>query len=302
VSNKLVKQHTVSKAYLKHFSINEDGRDLFVINSADKHRPYIQKVDSGHTVFWQKKFYNSDKFATPTDLETFFARDIEPTYSGIINCLKTNIAVSEWTIKLELFQWIIYSKLRSPVWRGYYLQILENSKEFQGAKLDFSKEKLIKELHLTFFTEESLLNEMIEKFANILLSKKWKILIAPGANYWWTTDNPGFGINLDKIKKNQKVLPDPFWNILDNGTLIYFPLSKDYCLQIGPYEKGDSIYLNLTNTDITFEKPGTDLAGLINYWSLVSQEHLLISADREQIEAIASILNNQDDDTQKSFI
>jgi len=278
-----VKQHILSKTYLKHFSLNGNGKGIYIINCQDKFRKGIQYKDSGDAIFWEEKFYNSDKFDSPTHLEDFFANDIEPLYNQVIADISKEKPITELPLKLALFQWIYYSKLRSPIWRGHYEKLLALGKPLNNHDSKIIQRKA-KELHLRFFTDEPFYLVLLDKFMTVLFSKRWSILKRPDNNYWLTTDNPGFDVDLSKLSAATLPIAKPFWNVLNNNTLIYYPLSKDYCLEIKPYNSGEDISLNLTNTPIDFS---TDPPfEHINYWTSCTYNKLIISTDRALLERI----------------
>ena len=67
-NKKPVKQHILPRVYLKHFSLNEDGKSIFVIDRQDKYQKKIAVKNSGDKVFWENNFYNSIKLFNPSEL------------------------------------------------------------------------------------------------------------------------------------------------------------------------------------------------------------------------------------------
>jgi hypothetical protein len=81
-------------------------------------------------------------------------------------------------------------------------------------------------------------------------NKKWSILKSPQGCSWITSDNPGIGIRKIDGKKNCiKLELDTELTRWKLDTAIYFPLSKDYCLQLFPIWE-DQDYNEETNIDV----------------------------------------------------
>jgi len=297
------KQHYIPKTYLKHFAVREDGKSLCLIDIENPYKRHIQVKDSGDSIFTLNNFYTSDKYYDPIGLELFFAREIEPMYPSLITELKKENEISDWSYKFKLLQWIIYSKLRSPIWRQYFTDLLNNIERDEiDIPLDMSdakdlieyvavnKNQLTKELHLNFFTSDETLKEQFESFTSVLTSKRWTIIRRPENSYWWTTDNPGFGIQLDNVPEDGVIIPSPFWEIRNNYTVLYYPLTKDYCLQIHPYNMGDDLHLNLRNTPIDFRIATESETRWINFWTVCTNKRMVIAPTKRSLEEVESIL------------
>jgi hypothetical protein len=198
-----VKQHFVPKVYLKYFSQNEDCKNLYVIHHGSEYNRRIQKKNSGDSIFWDKQFYTSTEFDDPLALELFFARDIEPNYSKIISIIKQERSNIDYEFKLELLHWIFYAKLRSPIFRTLIADILIA----EGYDIDEDIDKNAKAVHLAMFHDK----ELFDKISNDILchfaSKKWTILKTKSDSPFWTSDSPGFGIDLDSLEKNSNTYP-----------------------------------------------------------------------------------------------
>lgn len=299
-----LKQHVIPKVYLKYFTIQEDGKSLCLMDFNNRYKKCIQVKDSGDSIFTIHKFYNSDQYNDPAALEIFFATEIEPMYPSIVEELKKEKEITEWPIKFKLLQWIIYSKLRSPVWRQHFtdkLNEIENGKtplplDDSDSKdlLEYiteNKNQLAKELHLNFFTDDEKLEALFENFATDLMSKRWTIIRCPENAYWWTTDNPGFAIQVDSIPEDGVIIPSPFWEIRNSHTVLYFPLTKNFCLQIHPYNMNEDIHCNLNNTPIDF-RDATDSEGRwINFWTVITNATMVIAPTEASLVQVEDILN-----------
>ncbi|WP_190246284.1 DUF4238 domain-containing protein [Gelidibacter gilvus] len=257
------KQHIVPETYLKHFSINSDGIGIFVINSDDKYRKGIQKKNSGDKIFWIPNYSDTDFFDDRKAIEKMFGTDIENNYNNIINVIEQEKTTIDFGVKQELLQWIFYTKLRSPIWKN----------------------------HLENFTDYDNFKKQVNDFVSSAVSMRWTIYKSPQNKYWWTSDNPGFCHNLKKMEATQEILPEPIYNKVGVDSILYYPLSKKYCLNIHPYNKGEDLHLNATNTNIRFEKADLSLFKILNYSTLITQKRLIIATESESLNEVEEIKN-----------
>ncbi len=296
MSEKYVKQHIVPETYLKHFSLNEDGKKIFVIDVYDKYRNEIQVKNSGDKIFWEKKFYNSMQFRTPTALEEFFGHSIESFYNELISIIKKDQEIVEWEVKEQLILWIFTSIQRAPQKRFILRKKLDFELLVKKAYQDIdylnvesiNLDKIAKEQHIRQFYNEKTLNLNFEEFENFVMLRRWEIMKCPKDYYWITKDNPGFLI----IYNGKDVMLEPLWNYSISDALFY-PLSKDYGVYIFPYSNEDSPELNLMNTPISRSNSTIDINRLFNRFSFASMHRLLISPNKETfVELAKNVLGN----------
>jgi len=257
------KQHIVPETYLKHFSTKSDGIGIFVIDSDDKYRNGIQKKNSGDKIFWIPNYSDTDFFADRKAIEKMFGTDIENSYNSIISTIEQENTNIDFNIKEELLKWIFYTKLRSPIWEN----------------------------HLENFTDYNNFKKQVNDFVSSAVSMKWTIYKSPKNKFWWTSDNPGFCHNIKEIKATQKINPTPVYNIVGVDSILYYPLTKKYYLNIHPYNKGEDLNLNLTNTDIRFKEADLSLYRILNYSTLITQKRLIISTESESLKEVEEIKN-----------
>lgn len=283
-SKKPVKQHILPRVYLKHFSLNEDGKSIFVIDRQDKYQKKIAVKNSGDKVFWENNFYNSNKLVNPSDLEELFGQKIESFYNDLVEEIKKEEIIKEWATKQKLITWIYFSIYRNPQWRSIYSKSIEIRNWLSRAYPD-SSDKNIKlrkddidlisrENHLSHFLDKDIANTNEKLFIDFISCRRWKILKASTGCHWITSDNPGFLLDYDK----NRVMP-----ILrfDNEDGLFFPLSKDYAVEIFPYSQDDSVELNISNTDIEREVLTDERTVTLNRFSFATMNRLLISPNLE---------------------
>lgn len=294
MSKKYNKQHIVPETYLKHFSLNEDGKGIIVIDNQDEFRKEIQIKNSGDRMFWEKKFYNSVQFNKPTALEELFGKSIESYYNGLITLIKEDKEINDWDVKLKLINWMFTSIQRTAQKRFVLRKVLDikiwmkkvypDLEYPTGDNLDL--DMIAKEQHLKQFADEETLQSNLEEFINFVIVRRWEIMKCPKDFYWITTDNPGFLL----IHNEDKVMANPLWDYSKSDGLFY-PLSKDYGIHIFPYSNGDSPELNLTNTPILRTNTTQGINRLFNRFSFASMHRLLISPDKETFVELAKEIN-----------
>ncbi|MDQ3109214.1 MAG: DUF4238 domain-containing protein [Bacteroidota bacterium] len=262
--SKYRKQHVVSKTYLKHFSINSDGHNLFVIDSSNLMKPGIQKKNSGDRIFWEENYSDSCLFQDKKTIEKFFGMEIEPTYNKIIHAIEKEREGVSFMAKQNLINWVFYTKMRSPIWEE---------------TTDGQRNRYSQQLHLENFTNIDRFNIAKKKFEMDALNKRWTIYKSPFGKYWWTTDNPGYCIDLKKLEVERCLSPDVYCDLSGADSILFYPLTKKICLCIHAYNKGENIFMNLRNTPISFETPNLQLYNLINHYTRLSQKRLIISAE-----------------------
>lgn len=272
----LKKQHIISKTYLKHFSKNCDGREIFVIDRENPYEKGIQCRDSGESIFWEKNYSDSNAFGERKFVEKMFGQDIEPNYQKIIREISNENPRLPIAVKENLIQWIFFIKMRSPIW--------EPSVSTASKATRYNQQ-----LHLENFTNETYFKAALDTFVKDVCSKRWTVYKSPKNKYWWTSDNPGYSLNIDKAEAGELLVPDPYCELSGAGNVVFYPLSKFYCLSIHAYDSGEDTSLNLFNTDLIYKQASDSLCKMINFYTLISQARLIISANRESLSDVEAI-------------
>lgn len=252
------KQHFISETYLKHFSVNSDGIGIFVIDSANQYNKGIQKKNSGDKIFWKINYSDTPFFNDRKALEKMFGSEIENGYNKIVEKIHQEKPEIDFGVKQELIRWIFYTKLRSPIWKN----------------------------HIANFTDYNYFKKTMEEFATNAMTMRWTIYKSPEHNYWWTSDNAGYCLNTKDYKKTGKLDTIPIYQITGTNSVLFYPISKEYCLNIHPYYKNDSVFLNLENTNMTYENSTTDFVNFINRGSYITRNNLIISAEKESLQTL----------------
>jgi|LSQX01.2.fsa_nt_gb hypothetical protein len=255
------KQHILPRTYLKHFSKNGDGKDIYVIDFENPFNQKTQQLNSGDRVFWIENYSDSLLFDDKKAVEKMFATKIEPLYNEFIITLESESLDVTFQERENFIKWILYSKLRSTIWNS------ENNPKG----------------HIEVFLDDSLFYGFAKKYSQEFVVKKWKILKSPNGRFWLTSDNPGFWIDLNKKIKGEFV-PDPFGFYGGANTIFYYPLTKKMCFCLSPYEKNDPIELNASNDKINFIVAEDAEFNMINKFTFLCKNRLLISSEPDSLK------------------
>lgn len=271
------KQHVIPKTYLKHFSKSGDGKNLCLLHYNHMYKKGVEIKDSGSSVFIRHNFYDSPHFKNPKEIELFFAKKIEPNYNTIVAEIKKQKEITDYLLKMRLLEWVIYAKIRSVSWRDMFRIELEQA----GHNFDFESKEL-REEHLHILTSPEVYEWVLDYYDRELCSKRWIILRSPADKYWVTSDNPGFTINVDGFADRiWEVDPNPYCTNLQHDTMLYFPLTKEYCLKIQPYYQGEDVKLNLSNTPVTFDNASEAEFNLVNSWTYLTQHSFVVACTKQ---------------------
>jgi hypothetical protein len=245
----------------------------------------IKSYNSGDSVFWEKNYYNAVG-DDPKRVEKFLGQSVENDYNQLITTISQEKSILSLSIKLKIFEWIFYSKLRSPNWRNHLSQLVDKKSNNK------SNNSEIRELHMAFFNDSDLFKYFNDTYAKDLTIKKWRILICPKDRGWITTDSPGIMINLKEFAKSpEDYCPNVLWNNMQNDSAFYFPLTSKYCLELWPYDEQDDVKRNLGTDPVAYIKPSEDMYNQINFWTMHSASEILISQNESDLHYYKKILN-----------
>lgn len=278
--------------YLKHFSINDNGKNLYVINFRDKFQNKVYRRNIGDSCFWIENYYDSNQFKNKKSLEILFNRLIENNYDQIVSEIKKEKPIDSQWVKDKLLIFIYFSLFRSPGRRDEFEQLLRINNWCNKIKSRGRANKIEGESNKAYFIKELHLNEMVNKdkrYKNIdsictnLGVKKWSIIIAPENSYWITSDDPCV-----EIKFDQKLAPTAFkrWDFQELESM-YLPITKKYCLLIDSYDKEDDVKLNLNTDTIKYKNASKKDILLFNRFSFATMNKILVSPNEMTFTELA---------------
>jgi hypothetical protein len=291
-----IKQHELSKTYLKRFVSDPNSRNK---------KSYVECLRIFPKKFIEKKSIKSDFFTTedfysaqgdnPFIIEEFFANSIEPFFNDIMREVFSEKSLSQHA-KEKLVLWLWFSKFRNSHFRTSLDQVTNfmltsrakytsrSIKEFIELKEgidDYSKQVSKKQQ-----IESLLNNEHIENFMGALQTRHWLILKSNDNNSFITNDNPGFSVNVDwgmgKVDVGSINLQFSLHYLATN----YYPLSPKYCLMISPFRKGTSLSTDYWNLKIRYIATNNNL---INENTYLLMRKFCISNKKEFLEKYLNI-------------
>ncbi|SEL64179.1 Protein of unknown function [Chitinophaga rupis] len=268
------RQH-FSKVYLEQFS----GQNSKLYYTATIKLPN----GTGKSRSFAKKLYARErKNSLNSHAYNFFSRVIEQGYQQLLNVMRNEEPISDRQIKAKLAEWLYYSKFRNTDLVKIFLHGPESLRDW-GFDPDDKSDSECDALQLN----QQLMAIIRKVYETKLSLKKWVILKSPPGHSWLTSDNPGFSINLREPGSNrQKSVPDP---VLATGnirrdTVVYYPLSKEYCLRLQPYDTYDTPLDEVKHMPITFELSTEKELDVVNRLTYSTPYQLVITGDKKAID------------------
>jgi Protein of unknown function (DUF4238) len=184
---------------------------------------------------------------------------IQNLYKRIFQNIKKEQRIENDQVKMMLSRVMLIAKLNNPSFRARHQASTQN----QNVKLH------AEELDSVF-----MLNRKYYQFLN---RKKWAILKSPAGLCWNTTDNPGFSIDMKTVDSHlADIVPDPYWSSMGDESVIYFPLSQEYCLRLAPTSCQIEHHDN-NGSAIEFELSSEQELKVVNKLSIASKPDVVIS-------------------------
>jgi len=262
-------KNEISFVYLHQFCSYNNNRPINLINSGNR------SSDCSHTEQLEKLQVTNFWIHFSRCVNAIFETDMEVSYQNHMKIIRSEQPVKDYILKKALFEWLLYFKLRKP---DNCLSFFSHLKAYDKYNVDPSKE--IDE-DVTLSKVQSKLSDIVDDIYNNKLSlKKWTVLKSPPGLSWITSDNAGFIINLeDWCSQRHKPFVDTLLVRINPDSVIYFPLSKDYCLRIHPYELTEAYRPNAVHTPIEFEQSSEQELTIINRLTYCTQTSFIVAAD-----------------------
>lgn len=286
-------QHIVPRTYLKYWKIADDKNFVYGIDFSNQYKKGVQTFGLNDKVFKQHKYYNHPSFEKPYIIEDVLGEEIEPTYDKIMSEINREQNLSQ-SVKEKIMQWLYISKMRSPHIRDNTERIVNSLytiiEQQQGKSITDEKGKEIKEyarriakdVQLNAFVYNEQLKELLTLFIETLNAKHWRILKSTPLLEFWTNDNPGFSPNT--VKRFAKDTPYHHVMELNANSIIFYPLSPQYCLEITPYRMGTPLNICALTMEIKYEQASMELIEYINKGICFTCNNLVIANNKEILE------------------
>ena len=148
--------------------------------------------------------------------------------------------------------------------------------------IDIYSKQLAKKIQLNTFADQNQLEKLLSLFIETLNAKHWRILKSNPQYEFWTNDNPGFSPNIDE----RYAKDNPFHRVMEmnSSSIILFPLSPKYCLEITPFKTGTPLDVCALSMDIEFKQIPLNHIEYINKGVLHTCNKLVISNNRTILE------------------
>lgn len=257
--------------YIGHFSENEQLGYVFVMKFAlrPKYMEIGEKSQKTTLAEWIIQYFN--------------ARET-PDYDMIINVIRKEQPIKDRNFKFLLFEWLIFSKV---IISGCGTTTEDAAKA--DLLSDISYYPALKNQHLCYYSGHGVRRWITNLFEEKLTSKKWRILKRSADLFWLTSDNPGFLIHIGEMKagKKEAQLVHSLTEIrLD--TVLYYPLSKDYCLRIEPNaaldREGDT-----DDSAIEYEHSSKEEVDFVNMQTIFTHLDVVIAPQRKMLSKYIAI-------------
>lgn len=245
------------QSYLQQFSTTDTGIIVLLINERPTASSWVKA---------ELEYLDAHQRLIP------YSNDYEDYYAGIINVLNHEERILDKSFKKSLSSWMFYSKIRNQEFRIQHI----------GRNFSFTRKNEPAPIVLSM-DSLPLVNSLNDHFEKLLLNKKWKILKSPDSLSWITTDNPGFSIDKDDLDNFEHIKPDPLWKSISKDTIIYFPLSKYYCLRIEPLNNVES-ELREEDDIIDFSYTSESEIKVVNALARKTKPRLLIAGNRNELD------------------
>jgi hypothetical protein len=288
-----VEQHLVPRTYLKHWRIAKDKNFVYGIDFTNEYKKGVQIFGLNDKVFKQKRYYNDNSLQNPFAIEDILGQNIEPNYEIIMSEVNSEQKLSQ-PVREKIMLWLYISKMRSPYMRDNTERLAnffyKTAARYKNKNLSTDLEKAIglyskhtaKKTQLRTLIDREQVRELLALFLDTLNSKHWRILKSIPQFQFWTNDNPGFSLNTSERFAKEV----PYHRVMEMNprSIILYPLSPKYCLEISPFQKGTPENVSALTMDIKFEQASPQLIEYINKGVLYTRSKLIVSNNKEILE------------------
>lgn len=286
-------QHIVPRTYLKYWKIANNRSFVYGIDFSNKYKTGVQTFGLNDKVFKERKYYNHQSFENPYIIEDVLGEEIEPTYDEIMTAVicETNLS---FAIRQKIMQWLYISKMRSPHKRNsiesianFLYKTIERYKNGdispeKKSAIEQHAREIAKETQLNSFAYDGELQSQLNLFISTINAKHWRIIKSIPQFEFWTNDNPGFSPNI--VERFAKDFPYHHVMELNAQSIIFYPLSPKYCLEISPFVMGTPLDICALTMDIKYEQASPELIEFINKGVLHTCNKVLVSNNKEILE------------------
>jgi hypothetical protein len=252
-----------------HASHFTDINRVFFIELKSARQRYIHLSDLKDLPIWLN--HSDLKPCNVMLLSNSIENKMECHYDTLIDQLAAGKTIFDERFKKHLTEWLLYFKFKN-------LEIDILKQRTCSVNWHEWEKKKIRDIFYKPF------HEIVEVFYEQFSYRDWTILKSPDGHSWLTTEDPGFSVDVaDFTSLHQPLNPDPGLTV-KNTSVVYFQLSKDYCLRIQPKFDEEKEPNNIKHPPITFKESSEAEFKTINSMTASTKGELLISADSKTLE------------------
>jgi hypothetical protein len=206
--------------------------------------------------------------------------EVHNLYGQIFEYLQQEQPFKDHTVKEEMVELLFYSKFS----QFDKFQMYDVHRIHDIIPTLFV-EQLTGKIHLS---EKRNIVRKKQEYRDTLLLKQWKILKSPEGHSWLTSDNPGFAIHLSDLFDQTLTIPaDPNLEFIREDTVIYFPLSSQYCLRIQPAQT-DPVFIDyISSSAIEFEESSDEELEMVNRMTFSTKKEIVVAKNKKTLEQLA---------------
>jgi hypothetical protein len=261
------------KYYVEQFASHFNGEQIVIMHFGSHLSESLQKLSWENTK-WMDHECNSATWR-------YFYGGHYPDYAAIMNVLKREEPILDCHFKIQLTEWLVYSKLVvSDCQEGKTLPV-------SSIRPDLSFRPLFQQGAVRVYGGSNLHWWIEDLFKAKLSVKKWVILKRRPGHFWLTSDNPGFLININDLQEGfSEVVPRHSLLDIRPDSVLYYPLSKEYCLKLEP--NVDSRDESRENMAINYVMPADDEQEFVNGVTVSTYKKVVITNQRTTFQQIQS--------------
>jgi len=238
--------------YFSHFSKNHGENDWTLIGEHPSENTLVVSKDT-----IQQLLFNAD------------VGDIRSAYKEVLSLIGHEKPISGRSFKETLTNWLYYSKMVSIALDTSCVEHSHNN-----SLIDVKQMLIIAG----------------DNFRNKLSSKKWVILKSPADCGWLTSDNPGFSVNLGDLGKGiDKAAVDPSLSQIRDDSVIYYPLSSDYCLRVQPVTSETDSNVRAVNIPVEFENCSQKELFIVNGLTVSTRKKVVVAKEAKVLEPFETL-------------
>jgi hypothetical protein len=251
--------------YLKQFASPYKGEQIFFLQFRFSSEVNMQMVAEGYSDLLA--------FGCFSAIWSRLLGNQPPDYDSIITVIKKGKPIFGAEFKIELTKWLVYSKLMSYRYECKQPQL--------RASTDISFNRLFYKTPVRLYSGSFMQKWIVNLFETKLSRKRWVILKRPPGHFWLTSDNPGFSLNINGMAQ-----VTPRHSLLDirPDSVLYYPLSKDYCLKLEPSVSAADEENN--NLPIDYALPSEGEVDFVNGVTVSTQKQLVIANQKKTLKQI----------------